>query len=175
MSIDILFSGFGGQGILFISKIIAHAALNSGLNVTWLPSYGPEMRGGTASCSVVISDGKISSPIVSNPKYMVAMNQPSFDKYFDKVFENGFMLFNSDIIKSDFLRENVKYFGIPVQTIARSVSEKVFGNVVMLGSLTKLIKVISIDSILHYLRENSSKKSNFVDSEKAFKLGYDFL
>ena len=126
MNLDILFSGFGGQGILFISKILAYSALNSGLNVTWLPSYGPEMRGGTASCSVVISDEKISSPIVSNPRYMVAMNQPSFDKYFSKVSENGFMLFNSDIIKNDFLRENIEYFSIPIQTMARSVSEKVF-------------------------------------------------
>ena len=161
MNLDILFSGFGGQGILFISKILAYSALNSGLNVTWLPS--------------VISDEKISSPIVSNPRYMVAMNQPSFDKYFSKVSENGFMLFNSDIIKNDFLRENIEYFSIPIQTMARSVSEKVFGNVVILGSLIKLIKVISADCVLNSLKGYSSKKSNFSDSEKAFRLGYDFL
>lgn len=175
MNLDILFSGFGGQGILFIAKILSYASLNSGFNVTWLPSYGPEMRGGTANCSVVISDKKISSPIVSKPKYMVAMNQPSFDKYKDKVIEGGFILFNSDIIKKNFNKDNVKCIDIPIQTMARSISEKVFGNVVMLGSLVKLIKVVSIDSIINSLKVNSNKKFDLESNIQALELGYDFL
>lgn len=175
MNMDILFSGFGGQGILFIAKILSYASLDSGFNVTWLPSYGPEMRGGTANCSVVISDEKISSPIVSKPKYMIAMNQPSFDKYNDKVVDDGFILFNSDIIKNNYYRSNIKYFDIPIQTMARSISEKAFGNVVMLGSLVKLIKIIPINSIINSLKVNSNPKFDLDGNKQALKLGYDFL
>ena len=125
MNLDILFSGFGGQGILFISKILSYAAIESGLNVTWFPSYGPEMRGGTASCSVVISNKKISSPIVSRPKYMVAMNYPSLLKYESRVLSNGFIFVNSDIVRNNHFRKDVKYFDVPIQSIAKGISEKV--------------------------------------------------
>lgn len=175
MSLDILFSGFGGQGILFISKVISYAALENGFNVTWLPSYGPEMRGGTANCSVVISDKKISSPIVSKPKYMVAMNYPSFSKYEHKVLEDGYMFVNSDIVPSERSRKDLKYFDIPIQSIARTISEKVYGNIVMLGSLTKIINIISINSVINALKNNLNKKFDFSENERAFKAGYDFL
>ncbi len=175
MNLDILFSGFGGQGILFISKILSYASLDSGFNVTWLPSYGPEMRGGTANCSVVISDKKISSPVVSKPKYMIAMNQPSFDKYKDKVVDGGVILFNSDIIKNNFSKDSVKCIDIPIQTMARSISDKVFGNIVMLGSLVKLINIVSMDSIINSLKVNSNKKFDLEGNKQALKLGYDFL
>ena len=175
MNLDILFSGFGGQGILFISKIISYAALENGYNVTWLPSYGPEMRGGTANCSVVISTKKISSPIVSNPKYMIAMNYPSFNKYESKVMENGYMFVNSDIVSNEHLRKDVKYFDIPIQSMARNISEKVYGNIVMLGSLTKILNVISKNSVINALKNNLNKKFDFNENEIAFKAGYDFL
>ena len=175
MNLDVLFSGFGGQGILFISKILSYAAIESGLNVTWFPSYGPEMRGGTASCSVVISNKKISSPIVSRPKYMVAMNYPSLLKYESRVLSNGFIFVNSDIIRNNHLRKDVKYFDVPIQSIAKGISEKVFGNIVMLGSLTKIIKVISRGSVVNSLKRHLNKKFNFDDNEKAFEAGYDFL
>lgn len=175
MNLDVLFSGFGGQGILFISKILSYAAIESGLNVTWFPSYGPEMRGGTASCSVVISNKKISSPIVSRPKYMVAMNYPSLLKYESRVLSNGFIFVNSDIVRNNHLRKDVKYFDVPIQSIAKGISEKVFGNIVMLGSLTKIIKVISRGSVINSLKRHLNKKFNFDDNEKAFKAGYDFL
>lgn len=175
MSLEILFSGFGGQGILFISKILSYAALESGLNVTWFPSYGPEMRGGTANCSVVISDKKISSPIVSSPKYMIAMNHPSLAKYESKVLSDGCIFVNSDIVANNCVRNDVKYFNVPIQSIAKGISEKVFGNIVMLGSLTKMIKVVSINSVIDSLKSNLNKKFNFNDNKLAFKAGYDFL
>lgn len=175
MNLEILFSGFGGQGILFISKILCYAAIESGLNVTWFPSYGPEMRGGTANCSVVISDKKISSPIVSFPKYMIAMNYPSFVKYEDKVLKDGFIFLNADIIPNNCNRNDVKYFNVPIQSIAKGISEKVFGNIVMLGSLTKMINVISINSVIDSLKNNLHKKFNFNDNKLAFEAGYYFL
>lgn len=175
MNLEILFSGFGGQGILFISKILSYAALESGLNVTWFPSYGPEMRGGTANCSVVISDKKISSPIVSSPKYMIAMNHPSLAKYESKVLRDGCIFINSDIVINNFVRDDVRYFNVPIQSIAKSISEKVFGNIVMLGSLTKMIKVVSINSVIDSLKNNLNKKFNFNDNKLAFEAGYDFL
>ena len=175
MNLDILFSGFGGQGILFIARVISYAALENGFNVTWLPSYGPEMRGGTANCSVVISSNKISSPIVSNPKFMIAMNYPSFNKYESKVLENGYMLVNSDIVSNEHSRKDIKYFDIPIQSIARSISEKVYGNIVMLGALTKIVNVISMNSVINALKNNLNKKFDFSQNERAFKAGYDFL
>lgn len=175
MNLEILFSGFGGQGILFISKILSYAALDFGFNVTWLPSYGPEMRGGTASCSVVISNRKISSPIVLNPKYMISMNYPSFEKYNGRVLDGGFVFINSDIVKNYRKREYINYFDIPIQTIARSISDNVYGNIVMLGSLIKAMNIISIDSIIYSLKKNASRKFNMEDSKMALKRGYDFI
>ncbi|WP_242821398.1 2-oxoacid:acceptor oxidoreductase family protein [Candidatus Arthromitus sp. SFB-rat-Yit] len=175
MNLEILFSGFGGQGILFISRILSYAALESGLNVTWLPSYGPEMRGGTASCSVVMSDKKILSPIVLRPEYMIAMNYPSFNKYESKVLDSGFMLINSDIVKSYNKRENINYLDIPVQSIAKSISEKVLGNIVILGSLIKVINKISIDSIFYVFGKYTDTRFSIEDNKTAFKVGYDFI
>lgn len=175
MNLEVLFSGFGGQGILFISKILSYAALESGLNVTWLPSYGPEMRGGTASCSVVMSNKKILSPIVLRPKYMVAMNYPSFNKYESKVLDSGFVLINSDIVKSYNKRSNVNYLDIPIQSMAKSISEKVLGNIVMLGSLVKVINKISIDSIFDVFDNYTNSKFSIEDNKKALKIGYDFV
>ncbi len=175
MNIDIVFSGFGGQGILFISKILSYAALESGLNVTWFPSYGPEMRGGTANCSVVISDREISSPIISNPRYMIVMNYPSLNKYENKVIDGGSILINSDIVKRNNSRKGIKYFDVPVQSIAKSISQKVFGNIVMLGFLTRVINVVSINSVIECLKKNLNKKFNFVDNERALRAGYKFL
>lgn len=174
MYLEIMFSGFGGQGILSIAKLLAHGAIESGFNVTWLPSYGPEMRGGTASCSVIISDKKISSPFVVKPKFMVAMNQPSFDKYEDSVSSYGNLLFNSDIIKKNYLRTDIKYFDIPIQTMAKVISNRV-GNMIMLGSLIKCLKDIPFEKILDALKKHSSKKMVIADNEKALELGYNFL
>lgn len=175
MNLEILFSGFGGQGILFISKMLSYTALDCGLNVTWLPSYGPEMRGGTASCSVVISDKKISSPVVLKPKYMVSMNYPSFEKYNGRVLKGGSIFINSDIVKEYKKRDDIRYFDIPIQTVARSISNNVYGNIVMLGSLIKAMNIISIDSLIKSLKKNASSKFNMKDSEIALKRGYDFI
>ncbi len=175
MNLEILFSGFGGQGVLFISKILSYAALNYGFNVTWLPSYGPEMRGGTANCSVVISDSKISSPIVLKPKYMVCMNYPSFDKYNKRVLKDGVMLINSSIVKEYEKRDDISYFDIPIQEIAKDISKGVQGNIVMLGSLIKKINIISIDFIIDIFKKNINKKFNIEDNQIALKRGYDFI
>lgn len=175
MNLEVLFSGFGGQGILFISKMLSYAALESGLNVTWFPSYGPEMRGGTASCSVVMSDRKILSPIVLRPKYMVAMNYPSFNKYESKVLDSGFMLINSDIVKSYNRRSSVNYLDISIQSMAKSISEKVFGNIVMLGSLIKVMNKISMDSIFDVFTSYTNAKFSIEDNKRALKIGYDFV
>ena len=126
MNLEVLFSGFGDK-VYYLYQKCCLIALESGLNVTWFPSYGPEMRGGTASCSVVMSDRKILSPIVLRPKYMVAMNYPSFNKYESKVLDSGFMLINSDIVKSYNRRSSVNYLDIPIQSMAKSISEKVLG------------------------------------------------
>ncbi|RLE28731.1 2-oxoacid:ferredoxin oxidoreductase subunit gamma, partial [Candidatus Acetothermia bacterium] len=104
----VIFAGFGGQGILLAGKILARAGMNRGLEVTWLPSYGPEMRGGTANCTVVVADSQIGSPVVDNPEALVAMNAPSLDRFEGRVAAGGVIVVNSSLVKRAVKRHDVR-------------------------------------------------------------------
>ena len=117
---NILLAGFGGQGILFTGKVIAYSGLMEGKEVSWLPSYGPEMRGGTANCSVCLSDAAIGSPLVTNPDVLVAMNLPSLDKFENDVVPGGIIIVDSSIIKKKVERTDVKTIYIPASNIAEA-------------------------------------------------------
>lgn len=130
-----VFAGFGGQGVLFAGKVTAYAGLIEDRELSWLPSYGPEMRGGTANCSVTLSDEPIGSPLVSTPDVLVAMNQPSFDKFIDAVSEGGVVVADTDMVVSLREREGVRVVGIPATTIAEQAGLKGLGNIVLLGKL----------------------------------------
>ena len=135
MTTAILFAGFGGQGILFSGKLLAYKELVNGRQVAWLPSYGPEMRGGTASCSVTISDTPIGSPIIDNPDVLVAMNLPSLDRYESAVKSGGKIFVDSTLIERKVERDDVEVFYIPATRLAREMEAPTLANMIITGKL----------------------------------------
>ena len=139
MTTQILISGFGGQGVLFTGKFLAYKGLIEDKQVSWLPSYGPEMRGGTASCSVIISDEPVGSPIVSKPDILVAMNIPSLDRYEDAVVPGGIILYDSSLIDRDVRRTDVKAYGVPATKLAGDNGIPTLANMILGGKLLSLL------------------------------------
>lgn len=130
-----LFAGFGGQGILFSGKVLAYKGLCDGKNVSWLPSYGPEMRGGTANCSVIISDTPVGSPIVSKPDVLIVMNPPSLDKYEDSVAPGGVIFIDSSLIERKVNRTDVKVFYVPATKLAEENKIPKLANMILMGKV----------------------------------------
>ena len=135
MNCNILFAGFGGQGILFAGKFVAYKGLLENKQVSWLPSYGPEMRGGTANCSVIVSDEPIGSPIVSNPDVLVAMNLPSLDRYENEVVSGGKIFVDSTLITRKVERTDVDVYYIPATEIANEKGISTLANMIITGKL----------------------------------------
>ncbi len=133
----ILIAGFGGQGVLFAGKFLAYKGLIEGCNVSWLPSYGPEMRGGTANCSVIISSEDVGSPIVDAPDVLIAMNLPSLDKYEGAVVPGGKIFYDSTLISRKVEREDVKIYAIPATRLASESSYRGLGNMILMGKVIK--------------------------------------
>ncbi len=144
---NILFSGFGGQGILFAGKFLAYKGLIDNKKVSWLPSYGPEMRGGTASCSVIISDEDVGSPIVSNPDILVAMNLPSLDKFENAVVKNGIIFADSTLIERKVKRDDVRVIYIPATKLASDNNMPTLANMIIVGRLLKEINDFNDNSV----------------------------
>ena len=128
-------AGFGGQGSLFAGKVIAMAGLAEDREVSWMPSYGPEMRGGTANCSVTLSDAPIGSPLVLHPNALIALNQPSFDKFLDTVAEGGVVIVDTAMVPNVSEREGVNVIGIPATKMAEDRGLKGLSNIVLIGKL----------------------------------------
>ena len=143
MQTEILIAGFGGQGVLFAGQLLAYAAMDEGKQVTWIPSYGPEMRGGTANCTVVIADEEIGSPMVRNPQAVIAMNLPSLDKYENVIRPGGLVVINSSIIDRGASRGDIRSIAIPGNGIAEELGDRRMTNMVLLGGLLANLPVIS--------------------------------
>jgi 2-oxoglutarate ferredoxin oxidoreductase subunit gamma len=154
MQTEIIFSGFGGQGALFAGQLLSFAALDAGKEVTWIPSYGPEMRGGTANCTVVISDEEIGSPLVRNPKAAVVMNLPSLDKYEPMVAPGGVLIANASLTNRDAQRDDLNCVFIPANEIAEEIGNKRLVNVIMLGALLAKLDVLTFEEIEVALRNH---------------------
>jgi 2-oxoglutarate ferredoxin oxidoreductase subunit gamma len=152
MQTEIIFSGFGGQGALFAGQVLAFAAMDAGHDVTWMPSYGPEMRGGTANCTVVIADEEIGSPTIKHPKAAVVMNLPSLDKFEPLIVPDGVLIVNSSLVDRDPVRKDITWLMIPAQEIAESIGPRRLLNVVMLGALLEKLPILSLDEIKAALR-----------------------
>jgi 2-oxoglutarate ferredoxin oxidoreductase subunit gamma len=153
-----MFAGFGGQGILFAGKLLALAGMEEGRQVVWLPSYGPEMRGGTANCTVVISDNAIASPIISNPRNIVVMNRPSLEKYGPAVKSGGILIINSSLIPDSSDRKDIDVLKVPCTQIAIDMGSPKAANMVALGALVKRSGIVDYertkDLIRHYFEKN---------------------
>ena len=147
MQTEIIIAGFGGQGILFAGQLLAYAAMDENMQVTWIPSYGPEMRGGTANCTVIIADEDIGSPTVRNPQAVMSFNLPSFDKYEPLVIPGGTLIANSSLINRPFERDDIVSVKIPANEIAEALGDRRLVNMVMLGAMLDKCPVLSLDSI----------------------------
>ncbi|MCS6828038.1 MAG: 2-oxoacid:acceptor oxidoreductase family protein [Caldilinea sp.] len=152
METSIIISGFGGQGALFAGQVLAHAAMESGKEVTWIPSYGPEMRGGTAHCTVVIGDEPIGSPLVRNPHCVIAMNLPSVDKYEPLVAAGGRLLYDSSLVKRPLHRTDILGVAIPAHDIALRCGSQQLVNITMLGALVTLCPLVELAAVEQALR-----------------------
>ncbi|MHC1786013.1 MAG: 2-oxoacid:acceptor oxidoreductase family protein [Christensenellales bacterium] len=144
---EIIVAGFGGQGVMSIGKTLAEAALQEGYHVTWVPSYGPEMRGGTANCSVVISDEPIGSPIVTHPSELIAMNGPSLDKFLPLVTPGGVVLVNAAQGSREAVRPDLRSFSIPCMEVANRLGNPKVANMVMLGAYIQATGALHMDTI----------------------------
>ena len=178
MILNLLIAGFGGQGVLFMGKAAAETAMLTGKEVSWLPSYGPEMRGGTANCSVVVSDRPVASPLINVADTVLAMNKPSLLKFEGSVKSGGLLLINSSIIDIKTSREDVDAVYVPCNEIAESIGNLKGPNVVFLGAyIAKRPDVISEDAIINAMRiELGEKKAKFLDGNiKALQAGMAYV
>jgi 2-oxoglutarate ferredoxin oxidoreductase subunit gamma len=147
MQTEVIFAGFGGQGVLFAGQVLAFAAMDAGHDVTWMPSYGPEMRGGTANCTVVIADEEIGSPTVKYPKAAVVMNLPSLDKFEPLVTTGGVLIVNSSLVNRNPSRKDITWVMIPAQEIAETIGPRRLLNMVMLGALLEKLPILSMHEL----------------------------
>ena len=173
-----IFAGFGGQGMLLIGKFLAEAGMESGLNVSWLPSYGPEMRGGTANCSVVVSDKPVASPLINVADTVLAMNKPSLLKFEGSVKSGGLLLINSSIIEEKSNRDDCDVVYVPCNHIAEKIGNPRGANVVFLGAyVAKKPDVISEEAIIEAIRvELGERKAKFFEGNvKALKAGIEYV
>ena len=171
---EIIFAGFGGQGILSMGKFLAYAGMDANLNVSWLPSYGPEMRGGTANCSVILTDDSIGSPIVTEASTVVVMNRPSLDKFEDTIAPNGLLIMDSDLVNRMPVREDLEVIAIPAQTIAEELGSKKIANMVLLGALVKKTNIVSMEVLLDSLKGHG-KASFFEVNKSALERGAAYV
>ena len=171
-----LFSGFGGQGILFAGKFLAYKGLMEDRQVSWLPSYGPEMRGGTASCSVILSDEPVGSPIVTRPDVLVAMNLPSLDKFESTVAPGGIIIVDSTLVERKVERTDVTTYYIPATQMAADHNLGNMANIIVMGKLLSVMGEYDADSIATTLgKVISARKANLLDVNRtALQLGADY-
>lgn len=151
-------AGFGGQGVLMLGQLVAHAAMRDGRNVAWIPSYGPEMRGGTANCCVIVSDEEIGSPLASATDILVAMNKPSVLKFEPKLKSNGLLLYDKDLVSYEDTRSDVTVVPVPASSIARELGDARIANIVILGVLAELSDIVTVESCEAVVREVLGKK-----------------
>jgi 2-oxoglutarate ferredoxin oxidoreductase subunit gamma len=155
---DCIFSGFGGQGVLFAGQLLAYAAMDAGLYVTWIPSYGPEMRGGTAHCTVVISDEPIGSPLVRTPACVLAFNNPSVEKYEPLVAPGGFLIHNASLTSHVVQRTDIQAVPVHASEIAAELGNARLLNMVMLGAYLQLTQVLPLTVVEHALEGHLSSR-----------------
>lgn len=176
MTTQILIAGFGGQGILFAGKFLANKGMLEGRHLSWLPSYGPEMRGGTANCSVVLSDDPVGSPIVNNPDVLIVMNLPSLDKYENAVVPGGTIFVDSTLIERKVTRTDVKAVYIPATKIAQQNGFPTLANMILIGKVMKESCFVSYEGIEEAVSSVVSAKHRdlYEVNLKAIRMGYEY-
>jgi 2-oxoglutarate ferredoxin oxidoreductase subunit gamma len=177
MLIKTVFSGFGGQGVIMMGYLLATAGMYEEKHVTCLPSYGAEVRGGTANCTVVISTEEIASPVASEPEFAVLMNNPSLFRFQNQVQSGGTIFLNSSMIESRPIRGDLEIYEIPVNDLAKQFPGDKVANIIMLGAFIKKTGLVSMETMVHALKDTfGSRNPAILKSNKAaLLLGYDYL
>ena len=176
MLIKTVFAGFGGQGVLSMGLNLAQAAMMEGKNVTYLPSYGAEVRGGTANCTVVISDEEIASPVASAPEFVVAMNKPSLVRFQNQIQSGGVLLVNSTLVDAELSRGDIDVVKVAAGEIADKLDNPKSANMVMLGAFIKKSNLVSINTVIEELKNTLKKKEKLIAiNEKALMAGYNLV
>lgn len=172
---NLLIAGFGGQGVLFFGRVLAHAGLISDKEVSWLPSYGPEMRGGTANCSVCLSDSPIGSPLVTQPDILIALNSPSFDKFIGDVLPGGKVIIDCTLVQQDCNRDDIKFYKVPATKEADKNNLDNLANMIILGKLLAETEIFDLDTIEKALGEiiPESKRDLIEPNMQAIRLGME--
>ena len=174
MDSNVLIAGFGGQGVLFTGQLYANACMNEGLNVTWFPAYGAEMRGGTVNCTVCMSDEEIACAFVDKPTNVIALNGPSFERFESQIRPGGIMIVNSSLIKAQASRKDITYKFVPMTEIATELGNAKMTNLVSLGAFIKALPVVKKESIIAMLKEKlTGKKAQMLEGNiLAFEKGF---
>ncbi|MBM4338966.1 MAG: 2-oxoacid:ferredoxin oxidoreductase subunit gamma [Deltaproteobacteria bacterium] len=177
MHVKMIFSGFGGQGVIMMGYLFAMAGMYEEKNVTCLPSYGAEVRGGTANCTVVISSEEIASPVASEPDFAVFMNQPSLIRFQNQIQSGGTVFLNSSMIETKPIRGDIEIFEIPLNELAKQIKSDKVMNIIMIGALIKKTGLVSLGTMTRALKETFGQKnpSVFKLNESALMLGYNYL
>jgi 2-oxoglutarate ferredoxin oxidoreductase subunit gamma len=177
MIVKTIVAGFGGQGVLMMGYTLAHGAMSAGYNVTYLPAYGAEVRGGTANCTVAVSSEEIASPIASEPDHLIVLNAPSLFTFQNRVAPGGTIFLNSSIISVDPSRHDVRIFKIPSSEMAETLGNQRAANTVMMGAFLKVTGLVPPETYLASIAEvMGGKKQSIVElNRKAFQAGYDYL
>lgn len=174
---QMIIAGFGGQGVLFVGKTLAYLGMDTNKNISWLPSYGPEMRGGTCNCSVIISDNQIGSPIIVNPDTLIVMNKPSLEKFADTVKPGGLIVLDSSLIDTKVTRDDINVIYIPAMKIAEEHGNAQLGNMVMAGAYIKSKEpMFSIDALYESVKAHipPAKIKLAEKNIELIKAGYEF-
>ena len=170
-----IFSGFGGQGVLLMGYVLSHGAMHKGLEVTYFPSYGAEMRGGTANCTVTLSDSKIASPVASNPDILVAMNFPSLEKFEPTVVEGGTIFLNSNLFDERPSRKDIQVVPVPIMDLAREAGSERGGNMVMIGTVCARAGLLTLEETIKGMEAALKGKEKFFElNQKAIERGFAF-
>lgn len=174
MEEKLIVAGFGGQGVLSLGQLIAYAAIHDNKEVTWLPSYGPEMRGGTSNCSVVVSDIQVASPVIAFPDCLIVMNKPSLLKFESRVKSGGIIIVNSHLVDIKVKRDDVRTVYIDANNLAIEAGNIRTANIVALGAYMKLSKLFTPETIKEVIEQQFAKKPKVIPANmKAFDLGYN--
>ncbi len=173
---QVLFAGFGGQGVLSMGKFLTYAAMGAGKNVSWLPAYGAEMRGGTANCLVTIADEEISSPLTDHPGMAIIMNQPSLDKFEKKIKPNGTLVINTSLVDRPLERDDLKVYRMPVNQIADEMGNSGAANMILLGACLQKTNVVSVEQALEQFEIifKGKKQSVIQKNREAFLVGVQY-
>ncbi len=174
MESSIIIAGFGGQGVLFAGQVLAYAAMDAGRHVTWIPSYGPEMRGGTANCTVIIAKEPIGAPLVDRPDIAVVLNLPSFEKYEPLVKPGGLLVVNSAIVSAESKRDDIDVIYVPANHIAEELGSTKMLNMVVVGALLGARPLLSLEQVGETLREHlpPSKQELLAANQQALQRGF---